>query len=518
METMNSSRTDRNMSSESSEPSGVYCITGVDPEVQAYAMAKYSRSALSMTTSLQEISKQRAEEFLNTFYFQYGHRSIADLAHLTFAIERLSMLAAIAVVDEQRWDGQERSSRYQNFRKSGFYIPPIDGSERERYIQLVECLFNTYELTSTEAFKYLAEITPRPSEMAEETYNRTLRARAFDISRYLLPLATNTSLGQIVNARTLENQIARLGSDVHSEVRQIAERLKQSARQPPFDLRFDQIREFVDQLRPVCSPDQLQHLDALLHSEPAAPTLVKYAEPRTYDIERRRELSAAAEALLSGTAIEKAERVTLVRPTHIEIELAATLLYEHSHYSYTQIISLVSGLSSQQRNEIIGIGLHKRGFHDEVSRAFAAGDAFQFDILMDIGGFRDMHRHRRCIQILQPYTALHGYEIPDELSLIGCDTDFRAAVEGCAEYWWDANKQADYADYVLPLAFRRRALFKMDLAEAIYISELRSRPAGHISYRRIAYEMFQAVSTVVPSVKDYVKVHNPSDPTDLLKR
>src|SRR5256885_9725265 len=28
----------------------------------------------------------------------------------------------------------------------------------------------------------------------QETYDRTLRARAFDISRYMLPLATNTSL------------------------------------------------------------------------------------------------------------------------------------------------------------------------------------------------------------------------------------------------------------------------------------------------------------------------------------
>ena len=67
--------------------------------------------------SLREISAQRAEQFLNTFYFQYGHRSIADLAHIAFAVERLSLLAAIVLVDEQRWDGQERSTRYQNFLK-----------------------------------------------------------------------------------------------------------------------------------------------------------------------------------------------------------------------------------------------------------------------------------------------------------------------------------------------------------------------------------------------------------------
>ena len=103
----------------------VYAIHGADPEVLAYAMAKYSRSSLTMKESLAEISAQRAEQFLNTFYFQYGHRSIADLAHIPFAIERLSLLAAIELVDEQRWDGQERSTRYQNFRRSGWYTPDL---------------------------------------------------------------------------------------------------------------------------------------------------------------------------------------------------------------------------------------------------------------------------------------------------------------------------------------------------------------------------------------------------------
>src|SRR5947209_12154303 len=107
----------------------VYAVYGVEPEVQAYAMAKYSRSALSMKESLRELNQQKAEKFLNTFYFQYGHRSIADLAHIALAVERLSILAAIAVADEQRWDGQERSTRYQDFRKSGFFTPDFGSDE-----------------------------------------------------------------------------------------------------------------------------------------------------------------------------------------------------------------------------------------------------------------------------------------------------------------------------------------------------------------------------------------------------
>src|SRR5256714_14343333 len=121
----------------------IFAVYGVEPEVLAYAMAKYSRSALSMKESLQEINQQKAEKFLNTFYFQYGHRSIADLAHIALAIERLSILAAIVVADEQRWDGQERSTRYQDFRKSGYYMPVFgdDTAARELYRQSIDQLF-----------------------------------------------------------------------------------------------------------------------------------------------------------------------------------------------------------------------------------------------------------------------------------------------------------------------------------------------------------------------------------------
>src|SRR6185437_16192415 len=124
----------------------VYAVHGADPEVLAYAMAKYSRSALSMRESLAEIGAQRAEQFLNTFYFQYGHRSIADLAHAAFAVERLSLLAAIVLVDEQRWDGQERSTRYQNFMKSGWYLPDFetDTASARLYSETVEGLFAAY--------------------------------------------------------------------------------------------------------------------------------------------------------------------------------------------------------------------------------------------------------------------------------------------------------------------------------------------------------------------------------------
>src|SRR5271163_307464 len=151
-------------SDEKNKPSTeVFAVHGADPEVQAYAMAKYSRSALSMKESLREIDSQKAEQFLNTFYLQYGHRSIADLAHIAMAVERLSLLAAIELVDETRWDGQERSTRYQNFKKSGYYTPSFtsdsgdpNSSARALYQETIESLFAAYEKVSQRTFEYLA--------------------------------------------------------------------------------------------------------------------------------------------------------------------------------------------------------------------------------------------------------------------------------------------------------------------------------------------------------------------------
>src|SRR5438270_8022923 len=165
---------DKDSSPTESPSTDVFAVYGVEPEIQANAMAKYSRSALSMKESLREISSQKAEKFLNTFYFQYGHRSIADLAHIALAVERLSILAAIAVADEQRWDGQERSTRYQDFKKSGYYTPDFGSDEQAArlYRETLDGLFAEYERFSGVIFQYLAEITPKPDDMKQDAYER----------------------------------------------------------------------------------------------------------------------------------------------------------------------------------------------------------------------------------------------------------------------------------------------------------------------------------------------------------
>src|SRR5246127_4185489 len=350
-----------------------FAVFGVEPERQAYAMAKYSRSALSMKESLREISTQKAEKFLNTFYFQYGHRSIADLAHIALAIERLSILAAIELADEQRWDGQERSTRYQDFRKSGYYTPDFgsDDEARKLYRETVDFLFAEYDALSAHMTDYLISITPKPSDMKQDAYERTLKARAFDITRYLLPLATNTSLGEIVNARTLENQVAHLLSHTHKEVRGLGESLKKAATSAAYNVNAESLQDLVAQVRAVSPELGARAEQELLREVRMAPTLVKYADPNPYEMETRRELRQGGRGVVGSGALGPSEAIVdLLDDEPLEVEIATTLLYEHCHHSYRQIRQAVQGAGERRRRGVIDLGLGHRRRHDEVPPRF----------------------------------------------------------------------------------------------------------------------------------------------------
>ena len=509
----------------------VYAVHGADPEVLAYAMAKYSRSSLSMKESLRELNAKRAEQFLNTFYFQYGHRSIADLAHIALAVEKLSLLAAIVLVDEQRWDGQERSTRYQNFRKSGWYMPEF-GAEihaRQLYTECIEKLFHSYDEVSLGAIELLRGQVAKPAAMKQDAYERTLRARAFDGARYLLPLAANTSLGEIVNARTLETQVSRLLSHTHSEVRQLGEKLRQAASTPAWNVQRSALEALQRDIA-AADPALGDRAAALLLREvPVAPTLVKYAAPVEYQQKTRIELEQAAQELMGQEPIQAAPLVDLIdsgdeaQRESVEIEIVTTLLYGACHYPYRQIRKQVGALESARRDELLSLGTRHRGRHDELSRAFSSGYQFRFDILMDIGGFRDMHRHRRCVQTMQSFTDMHGYEVPELIA----ESDLRESYEHAVREAHDAFEQLSQANipesiataqYLLPLGTRCRSLFKMDFAEALYIAELRSAPQGHISYRRVAWEMYQAVAKKHPVLAKNFRVTDVNVPVDPLQR
>jgi thymidylate synthase ThyX len=147
---------------------------------------------------------------------------------------------------------------------------------------------------------------------------------------------------------------------------------------------------------------------------------------------------------------------------------------------------------------------------------------------MDIGAFRDMHRHRRCVQLIQEFTDLHGYDEPvcpgqPSLEEAGLAGQYAGAMEAALAAYRAVRDSGEpeaeqSAQYLLPLGMRCRAMFKMDFAEALYIAELRSGVAGHFSYRRVAWEMYRAIAARHPALAGLFRIEDVHVPVDLLKR
>src|SRR5215472_229475 len=123
----------------------VLSISPMPPEKCAYALARYSRSPDSIRQSVDWVRSHDSQKFLESFYFQYGHASIADLGHIVMCFEGVSELAATEVEDEPLWDGQARSSRYQDFSKSGYIVAPeFDEAQAARYDAAGRALVDAY--------------------------------------------------------------------------------------------------------------------------------------------------------------------------------------------------------------------------------------------------------------------------------------------------------------------------------------------------------------------------------------
>ncbi len=486
----------------------VVAIGPMPPEKSAYALARYSRSPDSIENSIAWVHSHSSEKFWEQFYFDYGHASIADLGHVIICFEEISELAAIRLEDEPLWDGQAKSSRYQNFASSRWFVPGhIRGSETEAvYEGILRSLSEIYRLLHDPLISYLSEREPRPESMKTADYQRTIAARAFDVTRYLLPLAAKTNVGQVVSIRTLEKQITRLLSSQMPELRAIGEELKEACRRSPVNL-WNQL----------CG-------QAEGPADPLAPTLARHARENPYQESVYSDVARYAKEALRGTGLDQpanwddVEPVDLIDPHHPLDEIVATLLYRVTHAPYRNILAIVQEWSDKQKQDTIEAAIRQRGPYDELIKEFRSGYAFTFDVLMDIGAWRDMHRHRRCQQIQQNFTTIHGYDVPPPLVAAGLDREYRQAMDAVRNDIELLRKQDQEASlYAIPFGFKVRCLFKMDYAEAEYIAKLRSGVKGHWSYRRVAWEMKQKLSARYPVLGEQIQA-TPPDVEDTLSR
>jgi len=470
----------------------VVTLGPMPPEKCAYALARYSRSPDSIRESLEWVRQHDAQKFLEAYYFQYGHASIADLGHLVVCFEGVSELAATEIEDEPLWDGQARSSRYQDFSRDGVVVPAeLDLQGQALYEAAARSLLEAYSKVHEAVREVLLSKLERPATMTAAAYERTVRARAFDVARYLLFLGVPTNVGQVTSIRTLEKQIRRMKASPYREVRELAAEIAAACARPPDCL-----------------------WETGLFQEPLAPTLARHTTTDEYFLHTQEGLAQWARENLGMGFARASEPVDLVRPTDQVADVIATLLYSVTHHSYRELYDRATSWGPGLRREVLELATRHRGPRDELLRAFRSAP-YVFDIVIDIGAWRDLHRHRRCHQFRQPFTLDLGYDTPPWLAEAGVEPLYHQALQQAFAVVRQLPRPA--ADYLLPFATRGRFLFKMDFAEVDYVCRLRTSPKGHFSYRRVAWLMKQKMEELEPELGRLIEA-TPPEVEDLLLR
>jgi thymidylate synthase ThyX len=452
----------------------VITVAPLPPEKCAYALARYSRSPDSIQRSLEWVRSHDSSKFLESFYFQYGHASIADLGHVVMCFEGISELAATEIEDEQLWDGQARSSRYQDFGRSGFVVPPeFDDAEAARFDEAGRALVDAYRAVHAGMVEHFSARWPKPAEMKEEAYRRNVAARAFDVARYLLFLGVPTGVGQVTSIRTLEKQIRRLKASPFAELGSLADEIAAACSSPP-----------------MCSLESVA-------AEPVAPTLAKHVDADGYRTSSSADLKQWAAQNLPPRTMPEPGRVDALRPQNMAAEIVATLLYPVTGRPFRELYEFAVSCGAGLRAEVIDIATRSRPPREELLREFRGG-LYVFDLVIDIGAYRDLHRHRRCQQYRQEYTGSLGYETPPAIAEAGLTETYGDALESALRT--GASLPQPGGQYLLPFASRSRFLFKMDFAQAEYIARVRSSVKGHFSYRQVAWDIREKLGELEPEL------------------
>jgi thymidylate synthase ThyX len=462
----------------------VITVAPMPPEKSAYALARYSRSPDSIRESLAWVRTHDSRKFLESYYFQYGHASIADLGHAVICFEGISELAATEIENEPLWDGQAKSSRYQDFSRSGFITPPeLGATHAARYAETARALLTAYGEVNQRAVACLSERHPRPADMKPDLYGRNLAARAFDVARYLLFWGVPTNVGQVTSIRTIEKQIRRLKASEYAEVRSLGQEIAEACAEEP-----------------VC------RWDSSASSEPLAPTLARHSDPDEHVTRARRDLRLWAEQNLPPAANQPTPQVDLLRPSNVPADIVATLLYSVTDRPFRQLYELACSWSEPQRAEVLDVALTSRSPQDAILDQFRGGP-YVYDLVIDIGAYRDLHRHRRCHQFRQDYSSNLGFDTPELIADSGAAEIYQGAMRAA----FDSMRELPLpgAHYLLPFGARSRFLFKMDFAEAEYIARLRSGVKGHFSYRQVAWEMKCKMEQLEPELGRLIQATPP---------
>jgi thymidylate synthase ThyX len=457
----------------------------------------------SIPSSDQSAALKKARDFYDRVLVGYGDDSVAQLGGAHIACENISNVAVNLLEDARIGIAPlEKSTRYVRFDqkdKDGnylFYREPkiMASSHRGDYLELMNLLFETYsrqiepmiefvkgslpveeiELRhpqTGEALRYReARGDERLKKWAESAYRSTVRAQACDILRGYLPAATLTNVGFFGVGQSFEYLLTKLYSHELTEAKELARAMH-------------------------------QELNQLI------PSFVKRAKFSEYIAATHAATRCLTARVVNGSPPQPKEAVTLIDcDAAAEEKIIASILYSHSHLSLEELRKSVSRMPVDQRRQIFAEYLkHRRHRRDKPGRALEQV-YYTFDILGNLGLYRDLHRHRILTQERQDFTTVHGYDTPQEIAEAGFKSEFDRCMERAAALYEEIMHDLSLeAQYVVPFAFKIRWMMKMNLREAVHIGELRTMPQGHPDYRFIVQEMWRMIQKVHPTLAETAK-------------
>lgn len=489
----------------------VFAITTPRQVDRGALMSRYSRTDKSMRRIfLDEFlqNKNRGEEFYNRVLLEYGDDSVAELGEAQIAIEGLSNIAVKKIEDRRiGLSYLEKSSRYVAWNKKingqyRFYKEPVLMKSKfgDLYLDTCNLSFDIYSKNIEPMIKFIREKYPIEkytfkdskdgteksfSKLKEEKdiksanmiYNGSTKAKALDILRGLLPASTLTNVGITGNGRAFEYLLTILASSELKEEQDLASKIKKE-----LDTTIKAFVRRADDKYGKAFQNYLQQIKktSRIVTKEIKPKITSGVRTQLVDYESEK------------TAIDK---------------IITSIIYEQSpSTSYNIIMQQVKKLSDEKKRKIISAFTKLRqNRRHRPSRAFESV-YYTFDLLNNFGMFRDFHRHRALTLERQLLTTDHGYNIPNEIKILGIEKEYRECMAKTKQTFDKIRKKyPEQGQYVVNFAYNYPYFMKFNLREACHLIELRTVPQGHIDYRRVAQQMFKEINRVHPNLSKIMK-------------
>jgi thymidylate synthase ThyX len=191
-------------------------------------------------------------------------------------------------------------------------------------------------------------------------------------------------------------------------------------------------------------------------------------------------------------------RLLKVEPEGEEQVLAAAL-YRFGCQSYADYLDQVQRMTEAEKSALVNEIFAEMGPYDVPLRELEYA-TYDFDLILDQGAYFELKRHRMMTQTAQRLSTRLGYAIPKAVSEAGFEQPYRQVMELAAKAYEElAAWNPAVAAYVVPNAFNRRVLCRLNMRELFHLARLRSSPNAHFSMRRAARAMAESMQAVHPN-------------------